>query len=129
MSKSSIKDAIILLSHGSKEKYARKTLVELKNKLKKYFPKSKCNFYHAFLQFNKPTLYQCLNKVKSSKVVIIPVFISHGKHTLSDVPKIIKKVRDGKENVIVKVALPVGSDDLLVKALYKRCKDAIANWT
>lgn len=123
------KQPIILLAHGSPEKYAKKVLISIKKKLSGYFEKKRFALYHAFLQFNKPDLESCLKQVlkstinnRQSKIVILPVFISHGRHTLFDVPKIIKNIKKKYRGVKIKVALPFGSDDLLVRALYKQYK-------
>ena len=159
-----IKQIIILLAHGSKEKYVEKTILVLKRKLSKYINKKTVNIYHAFLQFNKPTLQECLNKTLASqiqdlrkvhrvwhpfapfppkrhtslrmpyhcslfcvspKILIIPIFISQGKHTLVDLPRIISDFRKNHKGVTIKLALPLGGDDLLVKLLYKRYKNAL----
>lgn len=112
-------ESIILLAHGSPEKYAKRVLLEIKKKFSKNCNNKKTKIYHAFLQFNKPSLEKCLNKIKDSKIVILPVFISDGRHTKRDLPKIIKTMKKSK-GLSVKVALPLGADDLMVKLLFKR---------
>ena len=124
---------ILLLSHGSPEKHAKQVLVALKNKLSRYLKQRQIIFYlyYAFLQFNRPTLSECFDEIirRYNKhiisVVVLPVFISHGRHTLSHVPKIIKDIRNRHKSLRVKVALPLGSDDLVVKLLVKRYKESI----
>ena len=131
------KEVIILLGHGSPEKYAKKVIISLKKKLSKYFKKKNVIIYHAFLQFNKPSLNSCLQKVLNStfdipaegearqrrqslKIIILPVFISHGRHTLHDIPKVINEFKKKYNGVFIKLALPLGSDDLMAELLNKR---------
>lgn len=139
-----MKKIIILLGHGSPEKYASKVLLALKKKLLIRFSKDKYDLYHAFLQFNKPSLEYCLQNVLKSKIdnpargearhrrqksqiLILPVFLSHGRHLSHDAPKIIKKTKLKHKGVGIKLALPLGSDDLLVKLLNKRIKQAFGS--
>ena len=128
-----MKKIIILLAHGSPEKYARGIIISLKGKLSQYFPKNKFELYHAFLEFNKPRLEECFKQVFKNKrtrtapvsVVILPVFISKGSHIMFQVPKIIKSIKKKYKNIDVKLALPLGADDLVVKILYTRYKQIV----
>ena len=117
---------IILLAHGSKEPYLKKDVIKLKKKLKKCFPVSPSRYlclYHAFLQFNKPSLKECLQKITGSKIVILPLFISQGRHTLYDVKRIIKDIKRRHKYLDIKLALPLGPHDLIAELLYKRYKE------
>lgn len=116
-------ESIILLAHGSPEKYAKRVLLAIRKKFSKYCNKKKTKIYHAFLQFNKPNLEDCLNRIKKSKIVILPVLISHGWHTKQDLPKTIKTMKKRYRGLSVKVALPLQADDLMVKLLFKRYKE------
>ena len=123
-------ETIILLAHGSPKKYAKQTLLALVKKFKSFLKRKNVHICHAFLQFNKPTLEECLRKILSSelkvqnlRIVILPVFLSHGVHTMLDVPKIIKKLKKSYKGLNIKLALPLGADELLVKLLFKRYKE------
>ena len=125
-----MKEIIILLGHGSPEKYAKKVLLALRKKLRAKLSRNKYNLYYAFLQFNKPSLTSCLHKmfnstfdIRHSKILIVPVFLSNGRHLMYDVPKIIKKIKlkcVKHKKLNIKIALPLGSDDLIVELLNKR---------
>ena len=128
-----INQAIILLAHGSQKKNAKRDLALIKRKLSNYLKNDSFILYNAFLQFSKPTLESCLGKIlnskfitKNLKIIILPVFVSHGRHTSFDIPKIINKMKTIYKNPNIKVALPLGSDDLLVRILYKRYKETIS---
>lgn len=116
------KKIIILLAHGSPEPYAKKNLIELKKKFKQYLKDNSYIIEHAFLQFNKPSLRQCLNKYnQQSEIVILPIFISHGRHTLSDIPEIVDNFQK-KYKLNIKVREPFNDDKSIVHLLYKRFK-------
>ena len=120
------KKAIVLLAHGSPLPDAKKAIVSLAKKLSRYI---RVKMYYAFLQFNHPRLIKCLynivgnKKLKVSEVMILPVFISDGNHTLSDLPKIIKTFKKTYKHINIKLAKPLGNDDLVVRLLYKRYKE------
>lgn len=123
------KKIIVLLAHGSPQKHAKNCLTSLRKKLLPYFEKNSFVLSYAFLQFNKPNLEECLFKILNNKrdykkysVIVLPVFLSQGRHTLYDVPKILKNIKRFYKDINIKLALPLGPDDLLVKLLYKRYK-------
>lgn len=122
-------EAIILLAHGSREKYPKIVLQELKNKFSQCFQKEKPKVYNAFLGFNKPYFDKLLNNLSQdksiTKILVLPVFISHGKHTLYDVPNIIKSFATRHKNIKIKLAEPLGADDSMVKLLHERYKDIV----
>ncbi|MBI1857549.1 MAG: hypothetical protein HYR97_00295 [Candidatus Melainabacteria bacterium] len=126
-----IKRTVILLAHGSPKNHAKNVLLKIKNKISKYFAKS-CILKYAFIQFDEPSLLQCLNRISSKvrHIVILPVFISHGKHTLNDIPMIVKSFKKNRKkgafhSVNVVIAEPLEAHDMVVKALYSRYMTAI----
>ena len=127
-------EIIILLAHGSPEKYAKETLISLVKEFTGCLKKNKKMIYCAFLQFNRPNLEECLIPILNSKcplssmkIIILPVFVSHGSHTLKDVPAIIKKLKKIYKGLNIKLALPLGNDKLLVKLLYKRYREVASS--
>lgn len=134
MKKKIPKEIIIILAHGSPEKRFKKVVSSLRQKFSKCFVKKSTLVYHAFLMFNKPNFTSLLKSLlikgnKSlKKIIILPLFISQGRHSLRDLPKIIKCIKDEYKkykNIPIKLALPLGSDDYVVKLLYKRYKEVI----
>lgn len=131
------KEIVILLSHGSKEKYSKQVLVSLKNKLLKCIS-DKAFVFHAFIQFNNPNLTELFKRLrvkldlrKIKRVIIIPVFLSFGKHTNQDLPKLVKEIKEkhlkaNNKKIDIKVALPLGSDNYIVKLLHKRYKEVVS---
>ena len=125
------KEAILLLTHGSSEKFAKKNILSLKKRLANMFQDKQHVFYHAFLEFNTPMLLKSLysiggnKKLKISKVTILPIFISDGNHTLYDLPEIIKTFRKTYKHINIRVAKPLGNDDLVVRLLYKRYNQSL----
>lgn len=123
------KEVVVLLSHGSSKKYAKQVLTSLKKKLSSILQKYNVQFFHAFLQINKPLLEDCLlgimdsKNIKISKIIILPVFISHGKHTRDDLINIVRKFKKSYEKPNIKLAEPLGDDEFLVKLLAKRYKN------
>lgn len=123
-----IREVVILLSHGSREVQAKRALALLKKKFSKYFS-SAIYIEYAFIQFNRPDLIALFKKLsvrldlkQIKRVVIIPVFLLSGKHTRTDLPLLVKKIKKIYGNLNIKVALPLGPDDYIVKLLYKRYK-------
>lgn len=131
------KEIVILLGHGSKEKHAKQVLVSLKNKLSKCILNKALVFY-AFIQFNSPTLTKLFKRLRAKldlrrikRVIIIPAFLSYGKHTNSDLPKLVNEIKEKQlkaynKKIDIKIALPLGSDNYIVKLLLKRYKEVVS---
>lgn len=116
-----VETAVVLLAHGSSKDNMKKVLLKIKKKISDLLEKEKLLVFHAFLQMNKPAVDNVLNNVRKlntiREIIILPIFVSHGEHTLWDLPRIVKK---HNKKVKIKVAKPLESDDLLVKLLCKR---------
>ena len=121
--------AVIILAHGSKEQHIKRVVVALAKKLSLCFSSKSLIVSYAFLQFNKPSFEEIVKRIFSKnnpkKIIILPLFVSHGRHTLYDIPKIINNIKRKYRRVSIKLALPLGSDAYLVKLLYKRYKEVV----
>jgi len=117
------KKSLILIGHGSKMPFMAKTIRGLAGNIAKKGVWDKVSY--CFLQMNEPSIESALEVVCRDKemvtVVLVPVFISHGAHTLYDIPAMLgmekgcrSSIRDlnGRERALI-LADPIGSDPLL----------------
>ncbi len=85
------KETLILVGHGSKYPYSKNFLVEISKKLKekKIFLG---DIYIGFMEFNTPTIPDALKEAISSgskRIIVFPVFLALGTHTIVDIPHIL----------------------------------------
>jgi sirohydrochlorin cobaltochelatase len=123
---------VILVGHGSNEKY-NKELIE-------YYTEKLRNSYdyvtYAFIQINEPLLNNVLSEVLKKdldEIIVQPVFLARGAHVDYDIPKIlglskgekIKIINSGNKKVKIIYSNPIGKDDRIVDILHDRIKESL----
>ena len=82
--------AIVICGHGSRNKNYLKNFLHLKDFLSSFF--KKYNFFHCFIEINRPSIEVCLeNLIHYEKIIFVPFLIFSGRHFEEDVLKKIKK--------------------------------------
>ncbi len=87
-----MKNAILLISHGSRAPLAKKEVIQLSKRLKK---KSRIPiFVYCFLEINHPNIpagiERCVKK-GATKIFVLMNFLNSGRHALDDIPRLIQK--------------------------------------
>lgn len=122
---------ILLVGHGSRLPYNRRLLEKLAESIKKRFKIRVLEI--GFMRFNSPSIGEALEKIAragAKKVVVIPIFISLGVHTLEDIPSQLGLRKGEKHNFykepksgkILEIFCdePIGSDDRILEILTDR---------
>lgn len=112
---------IIIIIHGSKEKkwiiFCKKIKFFLKKKNKK-----KCKIYISFTKNKKPYLLNIINKnIKkiTYDYLIIPLFLSKGKHIKKDLKIILKNILKIYKNVIFFKINCINKNKNIIKSIKK----------
>ena len=119
-----MKNAVIVLGHGSKAPQALETLNKHRDMIKM---KSCCEIVEvASLQFNKPDLPEALSEVirqGATKIVIVPFFLFFGIHMQQDIPEVIAIEKAKNPGVEIVLANHLGADHRLVDIVIDRIKE------
>ncbi len=122
--------ALVLVGHGSKLPYSRDTLVKLANIIQR-MQKFK-TVEVGFIVRNKPTLQEAIKNVidkGAKKVVVIPVFLTRGKHTEDDIPSILNsKIESDKstsQEIEIIYGAPLGPDRRVAEIIEERAQEAL----
>lgn len=75
---------VILLAHGSEFEYNEEFLKTLTSQMDLKYP-----VHYSFLKYNSPSIQDVFKDIKSDRVVVIPVFVTDGIHTITDIPIIL----------------------------------------
>ena len=110
-----IKTAVILLSHGSKQAGADGVTGQLLNEVKAV------GGYEivqpAFLQYGAPGLTdvieQCVH-MNADRIIIVPFFMQRGAHVARDIPDTVEQARKKHPGVAIRVTDFVGAHRLMV---------------
>ncbi|WP_456419609.1 sirohydrochlorin nickelochelatase, partial [Methanocaldococcus infernus] len=80
-------EALVLVGHGSRLPYSKELLEKLAEKIKE---KEVFEIVEiGLMEFNEPTIPQAVKKAierGAKKIIVVPVFLAHGVHTLRDIP-------------------------------------------
>ncbi len=133
-------EALVLVGHGSRLPYSKELLEKLAEKIKEK------NVFEiveiGLMEFNEPTIPQAVKKAierGAKKIIVVPVFLAHGVHTLRDIPHMLgleEKVEIEDNNghhhhhehehlelpdgVEIIYRDPIGADDRLVDIILDR---------
>ena len=124
---------VILLGHGSSLSYAQKNFEKLKNLIAENYSLNDIDF--AFMTEGKEALnkkiYSNLTK-NTKKIIVVPVFLSHGVHTKEDIPKMLELNSNNWKNInhqgrTIKLIYtePLGIDLRIAEIVMDRIQNAI----
>jgi sirohydrochlorin ferrochelatase len=126
------KVGVILVGHGSTERYNKELVEYYAEKLRAYYDYVAC----AFIQVNEPLLGSALSnalKEDLDEIVIQPVFLARGAHTDYEIPRMLgfsegkrtKVVDLGDRKVKIIYGNTIGKDDRVVEVLRDRIEEAL----
>ncbi|KYO67030.1 sirohydrochlorin chelatase [Thermovenabulum gondwanense] len=116
-------EAILLISHGSREDSTVMTVERVARELEKALGK---RVVPAFMEFNEPGVEKALELLYQQgykKVTVLPYFLFSGIHMKKDVPKIINSFVRDKGAVKVNMVSPIGYHPLLIEILKDRLNE------
>jgi len=107
---------LLLVAHGSRREASNDEVRQLTDQLQSYinadepplFDKVSC----AFLELAPPSIPDGLEYFISAgtkEIIVLPYFLSAGRHVSEDIPAEVDKVRDKYPNVKIKIADYLGS--------------------
>lgn len=92
-----MKNALIVLAHGSRNKSSQQEILDLAASLENE-SNGRFDFVRAaFIQFCPPPFMEVLSELAQEgvdKVVVIPFFISAGNHVTQDIPELLKGAKE-----------------------------------
>jgi len=119
-----LKDAVILLGHGSRVPEAGKSMEKVAAGLKRKYGYAIVEVcYLSRLGPHFPEIFEKCVKQRADCVVIIPYFLHEGLHIVLDIPSMIQKTAARFPNVRVLLGKNLGFDDVLVDLVEKRIID------
>ncbi len=143
---------ILFVGHGSRLPYNKEVVTEVAEKYAEDHPEHPIEV--GFMELTQPDIPTAFNKLKNrevKRVIVVPVFLAHGKHTKHDIPMILglepqdldilekSLAQDGKEHGHhhhhheepkkvdfdgeIIYTEPLGADDYIVDIVARRLDD------
>lgn len=126
MREDTIKTAVIVVDHGSRFDEANAMLDEV------------CRAYReatgipivtpAHMELAEPTIEQAFAECVrqgATHVVVLPYFLSPGRHSTHDIPRFTKAAAARFPGVIYRVAEPLGLDSRMAQIMHRRVMEAM----
>ena len=110
--------ALLVVAHGSRRTASNEEVKMLTDQLRSQImslPQSNFDFVHcAFLELADPLipdgLHECAQQ-GADEVVVLPYFLSAGRHVTQDIPDIVEQVAPSMPKVNIKIAPYLGTAD------------------
>jgi len=116
-------EAILLVSHGSREGSTVMTVERVARELEKALGE---RVTPAFMEFNEPGVVKALELLYQQgykKVTVLPYFLFSGIHMKKDVPEIINSFLRDKKDMSLNMVSPIGYHPLLIEILKDRLNE------
>ncbi len=120
------KVAVVLVGHGSREKGFQSAMEKVARRLK---AQKKYDFVRcAYLEITPPSIPEaaawCARK-GARKIFVLPYFLLKGRHTQSDIPQIVKRLKAEYLGLVHIVLCPyLGYHDRLVSVVTERLRQS-----
>ena len=113
-------NSLLLVAHGSRRQASNVEVTEIAQLLRKrvagQYPLTGC----AFLELAEPSIPEGIEKLiqaGATEIVILPYFLSAGRHIQEDVPGIVQSVQEKHPNIKMTIAPYLGEDEKVVDLL------------
>lgn len=117
--------AVVLVDHGSRRAEANAQLEALAERVREREPGTLVVTAH--LELATPDIGEALAACASAgarDVVLLPWFLSPGRHTAEDIPRAVAAARERHPELRVRIGEPLGLDARLVDVALSRIQDA-----
>jgi sirohydrochlorin ferrochelatase len=118
-----LKQAVILLGHGSQADGGNAALREVAVLIKK---QGGVKVIPAYLQFCEPSLPQAFEQAVAEgveRVVVVPYFLHMGNHVARDIPEELDRLRASHPGVLVVLTEHLGAHPKLAEIALERIKE------
>lgn len=114
--------ALLLVAHGSRREASNEEVRQLTSKLRDAASSQFAQIECAFLELAEPLIPDgitcCINQ-GASEVIVLPYFLSAGRHVSEDIPEIVAESRSRYPEIPIKIAPYLGESGDIVQALLK----------
>jgi sirohydrochlorin ferrochelatase len=101
---------VVLVDHGSRRPAANESLEEFASLFRKTTTHKIVEIAH--MELAEPTIAQAIEKCSQNgctHVVVLPYFLSKGRHVTEDIPHLVQQATEGLPNLSVQIAEPIGT--------------------
>lgn len=119
--------AVLLAAHGSRVVESNREIEELTGRLAAALPAGR-TVCHAFLEMATPSIPQAIDELAGTGVrdiVVVPYFLSAGRHVREDIPEIIEAARQRHPGLNIGMTGHFGAQDGVPELLSAMVSDRV----
>ncbi len=125
-----MKTALIIVDHGSKKAESNTMLEEVARLFAERHGEQFADVEPAHMELAEPSIETAYDRcvAKGAKhVVLLPFFLSRGRHMQRDIPSLLNEAAAKHTHTTYAIADPLGIDDLILDLLFKRATESATN--
>ncbi|MEM8843797.1 MAG: CbiX/SirB N-terminal domain-containing protein [Pseudomonadota bacterium] len=114
--------SLLLVAHGSRRKASNEEIKVVAQLLRTRVGEQFSHTEHAFLELAEPSIPEGIEKLiqaGSTQIIILPYFLSAGRHVQEDVPGIVKEMQGDHPDIPMIIAPYLGESDQVIEVLAK----------
>lgn len=122
-----MKNAVVVLAHGSRKKEAVENLAQITKALGR---STGITTKLACMQLSEPSFFKIIDDLANegcTNILVIPLFLTNGTHMQEDIPELIENVKQRHTNLIIQTTNCLWPDSLIVDLLERRVRDIFNN--
>jgi sirohydrochlorin ferrochelatase len=104
--------ALVLAAHGSRREASNEEVIMLSRTIEQDMSNEYAVVRAGFLEQAKPSISDAIEncvKLGAIEVVVVPYFLSAGRHVVEDVPAELDKARSNHKNISITITPHIGS--------------------
>ena len=112
--------ALILVAHGSRRKVSNIEVIQIATRLAGQVKDNYMHVGHAFLELASPSIPEAIEDAimkGAEEVVILPYFLSAGRHVHEDVPSLVLQKQKLPPDIKISLAPYLGGSSDIIKLL------------
>jgi sirohydrochlorin ferrochelatase len=121
-----MKKALIVVSHGSRREASNEEVRQLAQQLSTHQENSFEDVSAAFLELAEPSIPDGIMAAierGADEVIVLPYFLSAGRHVTQDIPAEVDKARRQKPDAVILIAPYIGRAPEMTEIVLRLAKD------
>ena len=119
------KIGLLIIDHGSRKRDANKVVIEVASLVHKM--SNSLIVQHAHMELATPTLQQAFDRFVEAgvhNIIVQPYFLGPGKHSTSDIPKMVGEIAQKHPKISVQIGAPLGVHHKMAELVLERVREA-----
>ena len=119
--------SLVIVAHGSRRQASNDEVRELSSRIESLTGESFDQVKTAFLELAEPSIpggiEQCIEK-GAKEIIVLPYFLSAGRHVTEDIPGEVDTVRNKHPEVSIKITPYLGTIDKIADLMVEQANQA-----